>query len=211
MTLPDTLDLVIDGKRYKAEAVVEAEPPAASVPAPSTLIAYSQNDTRWKNQIYAGSTTFGAAGCLVVSVAMMVSLAYPERIEPPEVAARLRAVGAFGGAMLAHPARISQAFERLEWGGVIHWRNKPADISALGRELDRHGATICEVKWNPNGPSPEQANQHFIIVEGLVGNDALIVDPWDGKSKLLSTTRYRLSGWDAARTLYGIRLVRPKP
>jgi hypothetical protein len=210
MTLPDTLDLVINGARYVCAATATPPDPEPPTPEPLRVVAYSQNDPKWKSLVYAGATTFGAAGCLVVSVTMIASLAYAERIEPPEVAARLRSVGAFGGAMLAHPARIPQAYERLEWGGVIHWRNKPADISALKTELDRYGATICEVKWNPSGPSPEQANQHFIVVEGLVGNDALIVDPWTGKRGLLSDTRYRLPGWDVARTLYGIRLVRPK-
>jgi hypothetical protein len=191
-------------ERYLCTIVTK--PPALQV------IAYSQNDPRWRNEIYAGDTTFGKAGCLVVSVAMMASLVYADQFLPPDVARHLRSVGAFNGAMLSHPARIPRAFERLEWGGAMHWREKPADISALRLELDRYGATICEVKWDPKGLSPEKGNQHFVIVEGLtVSGDAAIVDPWDGKRKALSASRYRLDGWDAARTLYGMRMVRPKP
>lgn len=200
-----TIDVVWSNVRYVCMPVAEPDPE----PNPLRVIAMSQNDPRWKHQVYAGNTTFGTAGCLVVSIAMIASLAYPERIEPPEVAARMRAAGCFNGAFLSHPSRIPQAFERLEWGGVVHWRNKPADISALSAELARFGAAICEVKWYPSGPSPEQNNQHFVVVTGLAGGDAEIVDPWDGERKALSSTRYRLAGWDAARTLYGIRLVRP--
>jgi len=65
------------------------------------------------------------------------------------------------------------------------------------------------VKWNPSGASPEKNNQHFIVVEGLTNGDAQIVDPWDGERKALSASRYRLPGWDVARTLYGMRMVRP--
>ena len=184
--------------------------PAPLLPSQLKVIAYSQNDPRWKSLVYAGNTTFGKAGCLVVAVTMMASLVYADEFTPVDVARHLRDVGAFNGAMLASPARIPRAFARLEWGGVVHWRKKPADIGALRGELERHGAAICEVKWNPAGPSPEQNNQHFVIVEGLTeSGDAAIVDPWDGKRKALSGTRYRLDGWDAARTLYGIRLVRP--
>ena len=201
-----TIDVVWDGKAYACELVGDAPP----TPEPLRVVAYSQNDPRWRNEVYASRLTFGQAGCLVVSVAMIASLAYAEAPLPPDVARELRRVGAFSGDMLAHPARIPQAYNQLEWGGAIHWRTRAADINFLKAEIDRYGGAICEVKWNPNGASPEQNNQHFIVVEGIAGNDALIVDPWTGERGLLSATRYRLSGWDAARTLYGIRLVRPK-
>jgi hypothetical protein len=139
---------------------------------------------------------------------MMASLAYAERIEPPEVAHRLREAGCFSGGLLSRPSRIPDAFPRLAWGGVEHWRAKPADISSLRREIDANGATICEVKWNPSGPEPYQGNQHFIIAEGWVGDQLIIVDPWDGERKALDESRYRLPGWDVARTLYGLRMVR---
>jgi len=202
-----TIDVVWGDARYVCVPAPEPEP----TPDPALrVIAYSQNDPRWKHQVYAGGTTFGTAGCLVVSVAMIASLVYADKFTPVDVARHLRSVGAFNGAMLSHPARIPAAFDRLEWGGVAHWRVKPADISALSRELATFGATICEVKWTPNGPSPEQSNQHFVVVEGLDGDDAAIVDPWDGERKLLSESRYRLEGWDVARTLYGMRMVRAR-
>jgi len=97
----------------------------------------------------------------------------------------------------------------------VHWRKVPADLALLQRELSAHGPVVCEVKWNPDGPSPEQGNQHFVIVERLVRDaagavtDATIADPWDGERRLLSTSRYRKPDWDVARTLYGARLLHP--
>jgi hypothetical protein len=186
------------------------QPPAPTDPEPPRVVAYSQNDPRWANEVYAGGTTFARAGCFVVSVAMMASLVYAENILPPEVAHRLRQAGAFDGALLSNPNRIPDAYSRLAWGGFVHWRDRPADMEFLAHEIATNGATICELKWNPSGPSPEKANQHFVVVEALDGDDALIVDPWDGQRKRLSESRYRLAGWTAARTLYGARLVRPQ-
>jgi len=202
-----TLDLVLDGTRYVCSLAPEPEP--EPTPEPPRVIAYSQRDPRWAGQVYAGNTTFAQAGCLVTCVAMIASLAYADAPQPPDVARALRDAGAFGGALLSYPARIPKALARLEWGGVAHWRERPADLDALASEIAAFGATIAEVKWNPNGAMPQSGNQHFIIVEGLDAADAQIVDPWDGERKALSESRYRLPGWTVARTLYGMRMVRP--
>jgi len=178
---------------------------------PIAITVYSQNDPRWANEIYSYSMTFAATGCLVCCVAMIISIVYPEEIQPPEVAQNLKREGAFIGDMLSRPSRIPSAYNRLSWGGVVHWRTKAADIDLLKRELNTYGCAIAEVKWNPSGASPEKGNQHFVVVTSLTDNgDAIICDPWDGKIKLLSESRYRLENWSTARTLHGLRLVRPE-
>jgi len=89
---------------YLCTLVPEAGPDPD--PAPVRVTAYSQNDERWALQYYAGGVTFGKAGCLVVAVSMIASLAYAEPMLPPVVARSLRLAGAFEGALLSHPARI---------------------------------------------------------------------------------------------------------
>ena len=191
------------GVRYSCTVVTESQP------APSTIIAFSQNDPLWRDQIYAHSFTFGKAGCLVVCVTMMVSTVYAERILPPEVATNLNRAGAFVGDLLSRPSRIPDAYPRLIWEGVVHWRDKPADMAFIQSELLK-APLIAEVQWNPLGASPATGNQHFIILESLIGDDANIIDPWDGETKLLSESRFALPGWNASRTITGLRLVRPK-
>ena len=177
-------------------------------PEPTEIVSYSQNDPRWCNLVYAGGTTFGKAGCLVCSIVMIAGLSYADA-SPPAVAERLRNVGAFVGNLLSKPARIPDAYPKLQWGGVLHYRAKPCDIEGLDKELEQYGATIAEVKWDPQGLMPQEGNQHFVVVTELTPDgDAVIVDPWDGQTKRLSTTHYRLLGWNAARTIYGLRLVR---
>lgn len=183
--------------------------PTPPEPEPVALTTWSQNDPRWKDEVYAGGMTFGRAGCLVVSVAMLASLAGTPAPTPVEVAAALRAVGAFDGALLSRPERIPQAIPQLSWGGALHWRDRAADRAVLEREIAQYGATICEVKWDPGGAPPQDGNQHFVVVTALEGDEAWIVDPWDGQRKRLSQSRYVLSGWGVGRAIYGVRLVRP--
>ena len=227
--------LIGDGETLKvrasAERVVrfeiEVQPPDAAIPPeppPSPPVvqvrAYSQRDPRYADDVYAGGTTFRSAGCLVVCVAMIASLVYEGEplTYPPEVARRLRAAGAFSGALLSHPARISDALPKLQWGGAIHWRQAPARLEVLADEVERYGATICEVKFDPRKPlvwtddaGRTHWNQHFIIIEAVDvdGDDAVAVDPWTGTRQLLTSCPCaKPMGWGASRALYGMRLVR---
>ena len=178
--------------------------------AVSTLVVYSQNDPRWANKIYAHALTFAKAGCLVCCVTMVISAVYPETILPPEVSDNLKRAGVFVGDMLSRPSRIPDAYSRLSWGGVVHWRTIPADMEFLQREISTYGCAVAEVQWDPRGTSPSTGNQHFVVITQLTADgDAIIADPWDGQKKKLSESRYSLPGWSTARTLTGLRLVRP--
>lgn len=205
MKLPEVLEIRTPGGtwvRYYAE-----EPTPIRRPR---ITAWSQNDPRWRDEVYADRLTFGQAGCLVCCVAMIVSMVYDPPPEPPEVAGALRRAGAFIGDLLARPARIPLAFPRLSWGGVIHWRDRAADLDILNDEVQRYGATIVEVKWDPNGPPPQHSNQHFLVVEyvNVPADDLAVIDPWDGKRKQLGDSRYTLIGRGARRIVTGVRLVR---
>ena len=198
-----------DGLSYVCTPVPEPVPV-------STLIPYSQRDPRWASLVYAGGTTFGASGCLVVSIAMLVSLAYAERIEPPEVAAGLRAAGCFSGNLLSNPAKIPAAFPRLTWDGVLHYRDRPADMAVVAREIAANGATIAEVAFDPAHPvtwvdaaGVTHFNQHFVVLTRVVDNDCEIADPWTGALTLLTESRYYLNVWPkrASRVITGLRLV----
>jgi hypothetical protein len=176
-----------------------------------SLVVYSQNDPKWANVPYAreGGLTFAKAGCLVTCITMIASLAYDDPPKPTEVAAKLAKAGAFVGDLLSNPSKIGEALPALEWAGVLHWRDHPADIEALERELRSYRATIAEVKWDPSKPlvTGDKWNQHFITVTRFTEDaDCIIADPWDGQTKQLSASRYWCGS--VQKTLYGLRLVR---
>jgi len=208
----DSFDIVLkDGARYVCTLITEQPAP------PATLVPYSQRDPRWANEVYSTGSTFAKNGCLVVCVAMVVSAAYPDRILPPEVAENLKRAGCFVGDYLSRPSRIPDAYPRLSWDGVIHWRDKPADMAFVRSELAQYGCAVAEVAFNPQYPvywvdanKVTHWNQHFIVITELTADgDVLIADPWDGDFKLLGASRYSLPGWTASRALTGLRLVRP--
>lgn len=168
---------------------------------PLTVTPFSQNDPRWKDTVYSGTATFGKYGCLVTSIAMLLGE------EPPIVAEKLRNVGAFNGAMLSKPERIPLAYPKTSWGGTTHWRADIADINVIKQEIKTSGAAICEVHWDPTKP-PIPDNQHFVVVQAISENDAILVDPWNGEQKSLSTSRYVNAGENILAALTGIRKLR---
>lgn len=195
-----------------AQADAEVPDPGRTLPRP---VAYSQNDPRWANEYYSGSYTFARAGCLVCSIAMMASVAYPiASPDPVLVAGGLRAVGALVSGLVSRPARIPQAYKKLSWGGVLHWREVAADMDIVKSEIENYGGCIIEVAWDPFGPTPpgtaSNPNQHFVFALAIDDDDVTIIDPWDGATKSLKMSRYALPrNWTAARAIHGARLVRP--
>lgn len=164
---------------------------------------YSQCDPQWRNLIYAGGTTFCRAGCYVVSVAMILSLAgYDDT--PPVVAANLRKAGCFSGNLLTRPQNISDVYSRVRYEGTYQWHAGPANMSRIRSSLES-GPVIIEVDFRPG----QELNQHFVVAERITpSEDIIIADPQDGtRTKLME--RYAQGHWDLARAIYGLRLLRP--
>ena len=163
---------------------------------------YSQCDPRWRNLVYAGGTTFCKAGCYVVSVAMILSLAgYDDT--PPVVAANLRNANCFSGNLLTRPQNIPTAYPRMSYHGTYQWHDRAADMSRIRSSLEA-GPIIIEVDFRPG----QEFNQHFVVAEEFSGEDLIIADPQDGtRTKLME--RYAQGHWDLARAIYGLRLLRP--
>lgn len=183
------IDTIFDGYRLTVERI-------------GGVTLYSQCDPRWRSLIYAGGTTFCKAGCYVVSVAMMLSLAgYDDT--PPVVAANLRNANCFSGNLLTRPQNISDVYPRVRYEGTYQWHDRPADMSRIRSSLET-GPVIMEVDFRPG----YKFNQHFVVAEKLVDGEIIIADPQDGvRTRLME--RYAQGHWDLARAIYGLRLLRP--
>ncbi|MBN1815373.1 MAG: hypothetical protein JXA14_26310 [Anaerolineae bacterium] len=169
------------------------------------MALYSQNDPRWKNLVYAGGSTFGQAGCYVVAVAMIASLAGSVE-DPPRVAEELVRAGCFEGNLLTKPENIPLAYPGLRYDGSYRWHTEAADMSVVWEELAR-SPIIVEVDFKPGGGF----NQHFVVAEAWNEETAgiQIADPWDGRRKELPAAYSPVyGGWSLERAIYGLRLLR---
>jgi hypothetical protein len=191
---------------------IEQTPAIAPVVGPGYGITpYSQNDPRWKHEVYAGGTTFGTAGCYVTCVAMIASLT-GSLDTPPIIADALFRANCFVGNLLIWPENIPQACPGLTYHGTEMWHDRPADLDAVWAEL-RLGPTILEVDFRP---TTREFNQHFVIGlwhdEGT--DDIAIIDPWDG-ARVGLLERYELVWYalgtdDLKSAICGMRLLRIK-
>jgi len=204
---PVTIGVAVGDKIFVIGGeVVEVAP----IERPS-LKRYSQRDPRWANYVLAEEGgiryTIGSVGCYITCVAMVASLAgYTDT--PPEVAEKLRAVGALDGRWLSRPHLIPKAYPRLTFHGIRDWRTRPADIREIRQWLDI-APLILEVEFRPGGPPPPH-DQHFVLALRFTddGEDLIIVDPWDGEEARL-LRRYAKPLWDLTRAIYGARIVMP--
>lgn len=209
----DTLTIVYENDEAIYDLVKrEAEWPQV------VMACYSQRDPVWRDKVYAGGVTFGTAGCYIVAVADVLSLAgYTD--EPPEVARKLREAGCFDSpeypSYLTRPDRIPDAYPLMQYDGPVdvskdgplRWHDGPADMERVWAEL-RKGPIIAEIDFITATP---KFNQHFIVLtewdEAI--NDIKIADPWTGTRGYL-LKRYGGPGWTFKRAIYGLRLLRMK-
>ena len=201
---------------YPGDTTISAEAP---VPEAPQIQSYSQTDPQWANFEFSPGYTFARFGCLVCSYAMIASQMYYDSAKPLMFAAKLRDVGAISGGMVSNPSRIPEAYPALNWGGAMHWRDKPADMAFLTKELRDYGPTVIELAYNPNLPVIYKNitgkiiyNTHFVVLLALTGyNDGTVIDPIDGETKQIIGSRYYLSKWATAgakRVITGCRLLR---
>ena len=75
-----------------------------------------QNDPEFSSKRYSptGNMTFGQAGCLVCSAAMLANEA-GYAVSPVEFAKQIGDNGAFAGNLLQHPSRVSVKYPNLKW------------------------------------------------------------------------------------------------
>jgi len=74
---------------------------------------YKQTDTRWKNEILGfGKTTIGQAGCTISCIGYLHNLLTGEDLNPSQVNAKMKAVGAFSAGLVLW-SKVGLAFPEL--------------------------------------------------------------------------------------------------
>ncbi|HET6845625.1 MAG TPA: hypothetical protein VFH29_02250, partial [Anaerolineales bacterium] len=97
---------------------------------PFTLVRYSQQDPRWKDdQVGKGRASMGSVGCAVASVAMYTS-GWGFIETPGSVNQKLKSVGGFVGQAIMWSA-VSRLYPQLKFRALTLCENSPAPVDDI--------------------------------------------------------------------------------
>jgi len=165
---------------------------------------YAQRDPAWKDVLLGfGVSTIGAYGCVITSLAMMLTAVEGETITPLDVNDALKAVNGFVGDTrnLVVWKSVEDAYPSVRFGGL----DVCVTVSAPVDKIDAHIAMadhfcIAQVDMNPS-PGAPGIQGHYVLITGGNGADGYTIhDPWHAQVLSLPPA-YCLEGWDAARAI----------
>ena len=155
-------------------------------------IAYSQRDMEWADDKLGTSPdlTVGQAGCLITSIASVLSDFTAHAMAPGELNQWLRQNGGFtGGGLFVWDSITSLGLRRAE---TIQCVSQPAPVKHLAEVLADNAAVVVEVDSTPDGP----LNQHWVRLLSVDDKDGQIMDPWQWPGREFTTlSRYFAPGW----------------
>lgn len=171
------------------------------------VTAYSQRDTQWAHEGlgHQASPTMGAAGCLVTSVASVVTDLTDQPLGPGYLNDWLRQNKGFAsGNLFVFASVVPLGLQLTE---LIRSQSQPAPIARLAELLDDGAAIIVLVDINPGGG----LDTHWVRLLSVDEKDGQIMDPWQmpGKEYVRLST-YFASGWTPARAIFTSAVYRPK-
>jgi hypothetical protein len=169
-------------------------------------IAYSQRDMEWSDDKLGTSPdlTVGQAGCLITSIASVLSDFTSRMIAPGELNQWLRENGGFtGGGLFVWDSITSLGLRRAE---TIQCVSQPAPVQHLADLLADGAAVVVEVDSIPDGP----LNQHWVRLLSIDDKDGQIMDPWQWPGREFTTlSRYFAPGWTPQRAIFMAVAYRP--
>jgi hypothetical protein len=160
------------------------------------IIAYSQRDDRWKNDLMV-TATVGGQGCAITACAMLGNQ-YNPNITPKSLNAFLRTNNGYTPDNRVYWAAVGKLIPEMKFTHYYKWQDIRANLPLVLEELAKH-PVILQVDFRPGG----DLDTHFVLA--LSGNevDIDIIDPWDGaRTKLLQ--RYAKEDWDLERAIYAM-------
>ncbi len=181
---------------------------------------YSQRDDRWQRVMLGeSSTTIGANGCLICSLASgLIDSGVHIAGLPPDPSvfnrwlARHRGYVAPGGSPRERSLFVfgSLAALGVEMVAYIDARNQPAPTDRLKEALGfKDQFVVLHVDFKPGGA----VQQHWVRAVEWYDDDVEVMDPWITGSSQQSylMARYALPTWDTpARAIYRMVIYRYK-
>jgi len=165
---------------------------------------YGQRDPRWASEkLGFGVETIGNYGCVVTSLAMMLSAIEDVEITPLEINEELKAVNGFTGDTrnLVVWKSVEDAYPSVRFGGLDVCVTTPAPVSKIDKHIADDGCyCIIQVDMNPS-PEVPGIQGHYVLITGGNGvNGYTIHDPWHAQV-LTVPPAYCREGWNAARAI----------
>ena len=139
---------------------------------------FSQRDARWaKEKLGESRLTIGRFGCTTTCLSMISSY--------------------FG--CLRLPSELAHDIHNYTKDGLVIWKNLTfTKMRFVSREYQRNDEKIREYLRDADKAVILEVNDHAHWVVGvkptLVGNDYVIIDPWDGLKKTLKKPYRNITG-----------------
>lgn len=215
---PDGLTIFTASKFYEAElrriyqfnledgVVVEAKTFLKALEAP-VFPFYSQRDDPWKDdKLGFGNTTIGQYGCVITSMAMMLSHAMNAEITPPLVNEGMVRVKGFTGENGNEVlwAYLARAFPAIQFISYNHYETTAAPTDYIDAALSHGDYIIVRVDHNLN---TSDVDDHFILITGGNEDQYTIHDPWllpADQRALTIPDAYCKVGWTPSRAIFSI-------
>jgi hypothetical protein len=138
-----------------------------------TLVRYSQQDPRWKDDILGkGRGSLGNLGCAVASVAMYTS-GWGFIETPGSLNQKLKSVGGFVGQAIVWSA-VNRLYPQIRFRALTLCENSAAPVDDIDASLAGGQPVIVEVDFSPAGG----LQTHWVVVYRKLGQDYLMLDPW---------------------------------
>lgn len=138
-----------------------------------SLVRYSQQDPRWKNNALGpGPESIGYVGCALTSVAMYSS-GWGCSETPATLNQKLKSSGGYVGQAIVWGA-INHIHPELRCTGLTVCADVPAPLPDIRASLASGQPVIAEVDFSPAAG----LQTHWILLYANFGDDYLMMDPW---------------------------------
>jgi len=164
---------------------------------------FSQNDSRWKNDILGENGTIGGIGCLMTSVTMMLNW-YGHSETPKTLNQKLIDSGGYLGNLFIWGV-IPILFSDVMWGGLVNTIDPltKTQMDFIRAKIDEGIPVILQIDTIP---ATSKLDEHWVLAVDYDGDDFMVADPWDGVVK-------RITSWGAKpqEVIYAYAYYKGKP
>ena len=146
---------------------------------------YSQNDERWKNKTLGTKGTIGAYGCLLTNIAMLC-VYFGKNETPDTLNEKLKTNGGYVNGNLYVWGALTKIYPDITYQGQVLTPNPltKTQMDFIKARINEGYPVVLQIDTIP---STSQLDEHWILAVDYNGDDFIIVDPWDGAVKKITS------------------------